>query len=984
MKKFKSAVSAMLAVAVIFTLLPASIVRAADEITLDNIVYTLDTSNYTAEVKDATSAIGDVVIPAVITDGENEYKVTSIKGSSVSSSDTAGDGAFRKAEVDSVTLPEGIVSIGKEAFYKSTLTSINIPSTVRLEYASDIGIFKACSKMTDVRISEGLNCVPPQMFYYCTALSSLVFPKSVITVANSAFQRSYYLHDITFLADQLSVLTSKSAEGTFTLTGSNAWGNDKDSTVESMTEYHVQNDSVKAELKRAGISENNVAVLENYPVIFIYNDGVTETDTVEVDKADATVALPTAFREGYYFKGWHDGSTVYEEDTVYNLTAGLIFTAMWEKDYEADIILYKDISSHDTSNTFITPSYVRRIVCEDLKNISVNVVFTDEDDAETTTEVTFDKNGNWINYTDTKLYKKVEFPSGTDCSGLYILTDCDLDYEVTLPIKIERNVIFPRINWIFDQSEFEWTTSDITIAKVENGAIYGVKSGTATITVTYNDVSYSVKVNIVGEIANAIQNGTVSQYLDSKRPIINEINAAIQENNKIRLSAVVKSTGTIKLSDILDIDTSVIDSMTDTDFFDKFMDRIITYSSFNCDSTEDILYLSDVITAEKHAGYLNGIETGTEVESVLSSNAQYFGIDLNNKYYLENKDDVLDNFVNYTAKNVKSIKADFIEGYVISAYQNENGYKGLQTKIVDMQSEIGYKTEGFEAKNKAELYKSLLNQKENISTIQALKAYIDNFKISTNSGDSGSGGSGGGGGGSASLIGGSLVGNKEVDAFVDDKSAQNIVDNSIPKQEALFNDVSTDRWSYQSIQVLVANGAVSGYEDGNFYPERNVTRAEFVKIISNAFDLIVEEQEDKETTESTENTDTEEESVVEMFSDVAPDSWYFKAVNAAKENGLITGGNNNCFNPDALITREEMTTILYRLMVLKGMDFNSGNSIKFNDESQINDWAYLSVMQLSKMGIINGYADGAFKPHSNATREEAVKMIADTLSKYKA
>lgn len=976
MKKIRSFTSILLVVTVLFTLL-STVCVSADAVTIqiDNIKYTLDTTKYTAELTEFISGDVnvDVVVPAVVTYEGKDYKVTSIKGSSVTSSSTAGDGAFRYSKVNSVTLPEGLVSIGKEAFYYSNVTSINIPSTVRLTYNTDTSIFKACQKLVDVKISEGLNCIPSAMFYL-TGLESLVIPKSVKTMVNAAFARSYYLKEITILSDSFSIITSRGIAGTFTLTGSDAWGNDKDTNNPSKAIYSIQSESVKTELLRAGVAKDNIKMFDGYPVYFYYNNGTTADGFYEVDKTVGKITLPDASLDGYYFKGWYDGSKVYEAGADYSLTSGLIFIGGWEKDNEAETILYKDISTHNALNTFDNSVYVRRMYNPDFANSTLSVTFTDSNDVATTKDVVFDKNGSWINYTDETLYKQVTINGTVDCSNLYILTDCEDNYEVTLPIKKSRHIIFPRINWVFDQSQFDWKSSDPTVAKVTDGAVFGVKSGEVVVTAQYNGISYSVKINVIGEIANAIQNGTVDAYLSSKKPIIDEINAAITDKDKTRLSAVLKSTGTIKLSDILDIDTTVVEGITDVDFFDKFLDRIISYKEFDCSSTDDILYLSEVIINEINAGYLNGLDNTTAVEGVLNNYYQYFGIDLTNKYYLENKEEVLGSFVNYTAENVEKIKLDFIEAYVMTAYKNELGYDGLQKKIENMQTEIGYSETGFENKNNSALYIALLGEKENISTIKDLKDYIDNYVYAPGGGSGG--GSSGGGGGGGSLKGGSMVGNKDMDVFIDENAIEDIEDTSIPQLVSLFGDVKTDRWSYSAIQLLVAKGAVSGYEDGNFQPTKNITRAEFVKILSNTYGLIVEEK-------PAEGEQAEEVAEEFVFADVSPDAWYFDAVKAAKVNGIVTG-TDNYFKPNDLITREEMSTILYRLMILKGIESDKNNSVKFSDEGSINDWAYLSVMKLSKMGIINGYENGTFMPRYNATREEAVKVIADTLKLLEA
>ena len=53
----------------------------------------------------------------------------------------------------------------------------------------------------------------------------------------------------------------------------------------------------------------------------------------------------------------------------------------------------------------------------------------------------------------------------------------------------------------------------------------------------------------------------------------------------------------------------------------------------------------------------------------------------------------------------------------------------------------------------------------------------------------------------------------------------------VPVLALSFSDLAESHWAYANVQALVAEGTVSGYEDGTFRPNGTVTRAEFVKMI---------------------------------------------------------------------------------------------------------------------------------------------------------
>ena len=97
-----------------------------DEATVDGIKYILNasTSPKTATVTypndsepgESEYKLSSVVIPATITVDEVTYNVTAI-----------GDKAFRKSgSLTSITLPEGLLSIGNEALYKTNITELVI------------------------------------------------------------------------------------------------------------------------------------------------------------------------------------------------------------------------------------------------------------------------------------------------------------------------------------------------------------------------------------------------------------------------------------------------------------------------------------------------------------------------------------------------------------------------------------------------------------------------------------------------------------------------------------------------------------------------------------------------------------------------------------------------------------------------------------------------------------------------------------------
>ena len=117
--------------------------------------------------------------------------VTSIGNSAFeycSSLTSIGSWAFEYcSSLTSISIPEGVTSIGSWAFeYCSSLRGISIPDSV-----TNIGnyAFRGCSSLTSISIPEGVKNIGDSAFAYSDSLSKILLPKSVESIGNSAIPR---------------------------------------------------------------------------------------------------------------------------------------------------------------------------------------------------------------------------------------------------------------------------------------------------------------------------------------------------------------------------------------------------------------------------------------------------------------------------------------------------------------------------------------------------------------------------------------------------------------------------------------------------------------------------------------------------------------------------------------------------------------------------------------------------------------------------
>ena len=97
-----------------------------------------------------------------------------------------GDCAFHGcSSLISIAIPDGVTSIGDGAFSDcSSLTSITIPGSV-----TSIGdeAFEACGKLTSVTLPDSVTSISNRAFLYCRSLTSIVIPNRVMDIGAGAF-----------------------------------------------------------------------------------------------------------------------------------------------------------------------------------------------------------------------------------------------------------------------------------------------------------------------------------------------------------------------------------------------------------------------------------------------------------------------------------------------------------------------------------------------------------------------------------------------------------------------------------------------------------------------------------------------------------------------------------------------------------------------------------------------------------------------------
>ncbi len=110
------------------------------------------------------------------------------------------------------------------------------------------------------------------------------------------------------------------------------------------------------------------------------------------------------------------------------------------------------------------------------------------------------------------------------------------------------------------------------------------------------------------------------------------------------------------------------------------------------------------------------------------------------------------------------------------------------------------------------------------------------------------------------------------------------------------------------------------------------------------------------------------------------DSEVLKAFNV----GITNGTSDTTFEPDALITREQMATMMTRALTKTGVNtaVDLNTTAKFADDGEMHDWGKASIYYMSSIEIIKGVGNNTFDVLGNATREQALLISERSASKF--
>lgn len=373
----------------------------------------------------------------------------------------------------------------------------------------------------------------------------------------------------------------------------------------------------------------------------------------------------------------------------------------------------------------------------------------------------------------------------------------------------------------------------------------------------------------------------------------------------------------------------------------------------------NFMELEDIKTLEPEE-FVALLEDCAKIQSVNeckinpADDPEFFGLD---EAYLdtykenvsdEDKETFVSNFEGGEFVFTSQIAAAFETCVILNVLENADSWKDYKSLIETHGEDMGIDMKDYN--------KLSSSKKDKIADYMA-NSYtrIDKFVEDVNDAieDIKSGKSSGGGGGGGSVKGTSGITGVDITNYPIDMT---------PEAEAepvKFTDIDGVQWAKEAIDALSAEGIISGIGGGQFAPEANVTREQFVKMIVSAMNMEIAEG----------NAD---------FEDIEQGAWYLSYVNTAVKNGVISGTGDGKFGVGLNITRQDAAVILYRAAKL-----SAKGELSFTDSADIADYAKDAVKTLGNMEVISGTGDGSFAPKATCTRAQAAVMIYRLLAAIK-
>ena len=182
-----------------------------------------------------------------------------------------------------------------------------------------------------------------------------------------------------------------------------------------------------------------------------------------------------------------------------------------------------------------------------------------------------------------------------------------------------------------------------------------------------------------------------------------------------------------------------------------------------------------------------------------------------------------------------------------------------------------------------------------------------------------------------------------------------------------FTDVDMTKWYGAAVEFAVTNDLFNGVSETRFDPNGSMTRAMLVTVLARL--ECVELINDRSA----------------PFTDVKTRQWYTGAVIWAAQEGIVNGVGSGKFDPDGIVTREQVAAILYRYAQYKGITTDERADLSaFEDGDKVSAYAEEAMSWINAVQIIKGVSATKIAPRDYCTRAQVAEMLRLYFAKYLA
>lgn len=173
-----------------------------------------------------------------------------------------------------------------------------------------------------------------------------------------------------------------------------------------------------------------------------------------------------------------------------------------------------------------------------------------------------------------------------------------------------------------------------------------------------------------------------------------------------------------------------------------------------------------------------------------------------------------------------------------------------------------------------------------------------------------------------------------------------------------FTDMQK-HWANSFVELAAAKGLVDGVGGDKYDPNQTVTRAEFAAMLVR---LLGQGAPSGSTS---------------PYVDVKSGVWYFEEITKAKELGLLEFVRDESFKPDRALTREEMASMLARVVELEKLSMTKEwiSLDGYKDIGNVDDSRLEDVRLMVKLQIMTGTGTSSFSPKAETTRAQTAVVL---------